>query len=147
MNLASHFTGDKLNMIRASYVAMFQTGWFVESMWSQSLVIHMIRTMKLPFIQSRASAQLTLLNFFGIIFITIIPFTLLGKVLGFSSLPLSFFLFLLPCVLAYMILVTAVKKGLYSLSQRVVVTVNKALINYFCCRSAFGVATIDQLEW
>ena len=110
-NLASHFTGDKLNMIRASYVAMFQTGWFVESMWSQSLVIHMIRTMKLPFIQSRASAQLTLLNFFGIIFITIIPFTLLGKVLGFSSLPLSFFLFLLPCVLAYMILVTAVKKA------------------------------------
>ena len=66
---------------------------------------------KLPFIQSRASAQLTLLNFFGIIFITIIPFTLLGKVLGFSSLPLSFFLFLLPCVLAYMILVTAVKKA------------------------------------
>ena len=110
-NLASHFTGDELNMIRASYVAMFQAGWFVESMWSQSLVIHMIRTMKLPFIQSRASTQLTLLNFFGIIFITIIPFTLLGKVLGFSSLPLSFFLFLLPCVLAYMILVTAVKKA------------------------------------
>ena len=110
-NLASHFTGDELNIIRASYVAMFQTGWFVESMWSQSLVIHMIRTMKLPFIQSRASTQLTLLNFFGIIFITIIPFTLFGKVLGFSSLPLSFFLFLLPCVLAYMILVTAVKKA------------------------------------
>lgn len=110
-NLASHFSGDELNMIRASYVAMFQAGWFVESMWSQSLVIHMIRTMKLPFIQSRASTQLTLLNFFGIIFITIIPFTLFGKVLGFSSLPLSFFLFLLPCVLAYMILVTAVKKA------------------------------------
>lgn len=110
-NLASHFTGNELNIIRASYVAMFQTGWFVESMWSQSLVIHMIRTMKLPFIQSHASTQLTLLNFFGIIFITIIPFTLFGKVLGFSSLPLSFFLFLLPCVLAYMILVTAVKKA------------------------------------
>ena len=110
-NLASHFTGDELNMIRASYVAMFQAGWFVESMWSQSLVIHMIRTVKLPFIQSRASAQLTLLNFFGIMFITSIPFTLLGKVLGCSSLPLSFFLFLLPCVLAYMILVTAVKKA------------------------------------
>ena len=110
-NLASHFTGDELNIIRASYVAMFQTGWFVESMWSQSLVIHMIRTMKLPFIQSRSSTQLTLLNFFGIMFITIIPFTLFGKVLGFSSLPLSFFLFLLPCVLAYMILVTAVKKA------------------------------------
>lgn len=110
-NLASHFSGDELNRIRITYVAMFQAGWFVESMWSQSLVIHMIRTMKLPFIQSRASAPLTMLNFFGIIVITIIPFTLLGKAIGFVALPLSFFLYLLPCVLAYMILVTAVKKA------------------------------------
>ena len=110
-NLASHFSGDELNRIRITYVAMFQAGWFVESMWSQSLVIHMIRTMKLPFIQSRASAPLTMLNFFGIIVITIIPFTLLGKAIGFVSLPLSFFLYLIPCVLAYMILVTAVKKA------------------------------------
>ena len=110
-NLASHFSGDELNRIRVTYVAMFQAGWFVESMWSQSLVIHMIRTMKLPFIQSRASAPLTMLNFFGIIVITIIPFTLLGKAIGFVALPLSFFLYLLPCVLAYMILVTAVKKA------------------------------------
>ena len=110
-NLASHFSGDELNRIKVAYVAMFQAGWFVESMWSQSLVIHMIRTMKLPFIQSRASAPLTMLNFFGIIVITIIPFTLLGKAIGFVSLPLSFFLYLIPCVLAYMILVTAVKKA------------------------------------
>ena len=110
-NLASHFSGDELDRIRVTYVAMFQAGWFVESMWSQSLVIHMIRTMKLPFIQSRASAPLTMLNFFGIIVITIIPFTLLGKAIGFVSLPLSFFLYLIPCVLAYMILVTAVKKA------------------------------------
>jgi len=110
-NLAGRFSGDELNRIRVTYVAMFQAGWFVESMWSQSLVIHMIRTMKLPFIQSRASAPLTMLNFFGIIVITIIPFTLLGKAIGFVSLPLSFFLYLIPCVLAYMILVTAVKKA------------------------------------
>ena len=110
-NLTGHFSGDELNRIKVAYVAMFQAGWFVESMWSQSLVIHMIRTMKLPFIQSRASAPLTMLNFFGIIVITIIPFTLLGKAIGFVSLPLSFFLYLIPCVLAYMILVTAVKKA------------------------------------
>ena len=42
--------------VRDAYEAMFQAGWFVESMWSQTLVIHMIRTPKLPFIQSRASA-------------------------------------------------------------------------------------------
>ena len=110
-NLASHFSGNELNQMRATYVAMFQAGWFVESMWSQSLVIHMIRTMKLPFIQSRASTPLTLLNFFGIIVITIIPFTLLGKAVGFVSLPLPYFIYLIPCIFAYMILVTAVKKA------------------------------------
>ncbi|EFU76259.1 magnesium-translocating P-type ATPase [Lachnoanaerobaculum saburreum] len=110
-NLASHFSGNELNQMRATYVAMFQAGWFVESMWSQSLVIHMIRTMKLPFIQSRASAPLALLNFFGIIVITVIPFTLLGKTVGFVSLPLPYFIYLIPCIFAYMILVTAVKKA------------------------------------
>ena len=110
-NLANYFSGNELNQMRATYVAMFQAGWFVESMWSQSLVIHMIRTMKLPFIQSRASTPLTLLNFFGIIVITIIPFTLLGKAVGFVSLPLPYFIYLIPCIFAYMILVTAVKKA------------------------------------
>ena len=39
-----------------AFVALFQTGWFVASMWTQTLVIHMVRTAKLPFVQSRASA-------------------------------------------------------------------------------------------
>ena len=43
------------------YIALFQTGWFIESMWSQTLVIHMIRTPKLPFVQSRASVSVTIL--------------------------------------------------------------------------------------
>ena len=51
---------------QALYVALFQTGWFVESMWSQTLVIHMLRTPKLPFVHSRASAPVTLLTFAGI---------------------------------------------------------------------------------
>ena len=41
--------------LRALYISVFQAGWFIESMWSQTLVIHMIRTPKIPFIQSRAS--------------------------------------------------------------------------------------------
>ncbi|MDR2941616.1 MAG: magnesium-translocating P-type ATPase, partial [Treponema sp.] len=61
--------------MQAYYIALFQAGWFVESMWSQTLVIHMIRTPKIPFIQSRASAPLTLLTFTGITVLTIIPFT------------------------------------------------------------------------
>ena len=74
-DLASHFAGADLVRMQTAYVAMFQTGWFIESMWSQTLVIHMIRTPKLPFIQSHASAPLTLMTFTGIGVLTIIPFT------------------------------------------------------------------------
>lgn len=48
------------------FIAAFQTGWFIESMWTQSLVIHMIRTKKIPFIQSRASKIVTIFRFSGI---------------------------------------------------------------------------------
>lgn len=110
-DLANHFTGPELAQKQSMYMAMFQAGWFVESMWSQTLVIHMIRTQKLPFIQSRASAPLTLLTCTGIAFLTIIPFTGLGKMLGFVALPISYFSYLIPCILCYMILATSLKKA------------------------------------
>jgi hypothetical protein len=109
-HLTNHFQGAELAHMKETYISMFQAGWFVESMWSQSLVIHMIRTVKLPFLQSHASAPLTLLNFFGIFVVTIIPFTLLGKLLGFVALPLSYFIYLIPCILLYMVLATVIKK-------------------------------------
>ena len=113
--IAPMFTGGLLfheltdpNMI-ALFIAVFQAGWFVESMWSQSLVIHMIRTPKIPFIQSRASAQLTLLSFAGIALLTIIPFTGFGKSIGLAPLPGIYFLYLAITVILYMALVTVVK--------------------------------------
>lgn len=42
--LAAHFSGAELALMQAKYIGLFQAGWFVESMWSQTLVIHMIRT-------------------------------------------------------------------------------------------------------
>ena len=96
---------------QALYVALFQSGWFVESMWSQTLVIHMIRTPKLPFIQSRASAPLTLLTMMGITILTIIPFTPFGAMLGFTALPAAYFAYLIPCILLYMVLATSLKKA------------------------------------
>lgn len=96
--------------MRTTYIAMFQAGWFVESMWTQTLVIHMIRTQKIPFIQSRASLPLTLLTGAGIGVLTIIPFTELGKILGFVKLPPIYFVFLAITVILYMILVTILKK-------------------------------------
>ncbi len=96
--------------MQALYTALFQTGWFVESMWTQSLVIHMIRTAKIPFVQSRASAPVTLLSFMGIGIVTLIPFTPLGGTLELAPLPGMYFAGLAVIILGYMALVTLVKK-------------------------------------
>lgn len=94
----------------ALYIAVFQAGWFVESMWSQTLVIHMIRTPKVPFIQSRASMQLTLLTFVAIGLLTIIPFTSFGLSIGLAPLPKIYFLYLAITIILYMALATMMKK-------------------------------------
>ena len=110
-DLAAHYSGAQLAMMQMQYIGMFQAGWFVESMWSQTLVIHMIRTPKLPLIQSRASLPVTLLTMTGIAVLTIIPFTPLGAALGFIPLPMSYFAYLIPCILLYMLLATSLKKA------------------------------------
>ena len=110
-DLAAHYSGVELAAIQARYIGMFQAGWFVESMWSQTLVIHMIRTPKLPFIQSRASAPVTLLTMTGIAVLTVIPFTPFGAALGLVALSASYFAYLFPCILLYMMLATSLKKA------------------------------------
>lgn len=92
------------------YIALFQSGWFVESMWSQTLVIHMIRTPKIPFIGSHASLPLTLLTFTGIAVLTIIPYTPFGTEIGLTALPSVYFAYLALTIVLYMILVTVVKR-------------------------------------
>jgi len=101
------FAGLNMKMV---YIAMFQAGWFVESMWSQTLVIHMIRTPKIPFIQSRASLPLTLLTFTGIAFLTLIPFTNFGWSIGLAPLPTVYFAWLILTICLYMLLATVLKK-------------------------------------
>ena len=110
-DLPNHFYGSELAAVQAEYIAMFQAGWFVESMWSQTLVIHMIRTPKIPFIQSRASLPLTVLTFTGIIALNIIPYTGFGRMLGFVSLPAMYYAYLAPCIILYMALATSIKKA------------------------------------
>jgi len=95
---------------RLYFTALFQTGWFVESLWSQTLVIHMIRTPKIPFIQSRASGKVIMLTTLGITAGTIVPYTWLGAQLDMARLPLLYFPFLCAIILAYMALTTMMKR-------------------------------------
>lgn len=96
--------------MQAYFIAIFQTGWFVESMWTQSLVIHMIRTPKIPFIQSHASASVTLFTLAGIGVLTLIAYTPLAPAIGLAPLPAVYFAALTVTVLLYMMLVTVFKK-------------------------------------
>ncbi len=96
--------------MQAYFIALFQAGWFVESMWSQTLVIHMIRTPKIPFIQSHASLSVTLLTFTGIAALTVIPFTKLGASIGLAALPPVYFAWLALTIFLYMVLATVFKK-------------------------------------
>lgn len=109
--------GGNFHMLDAAgqekFIAVFRAGWFIESMWTQTLVIHLIRTERLPFIHSRAALPVTVLTAAGTALITSIPFTPLGPMLGLSSLPPIYFLFLAAIIAAYMLTVGIIKK-LYS---------------------------------
>ena len=102
-----------LNMVdpvmQSQYVALFQTGWFLESMWTQVLILHFLRTRKIPFVQSSPSIPVVCTTFAGIIVFTSLTFTKSAGVIGLTKLPIMYFLFLFVVVLLYMLLTTVVK--------------------------------------
>ena len=95
--------------LQSQYVALFQTGWFLESMWTQVLILHFLRTRKIPFVQSSPSIPVICTTFAGIITFTALTFTKSADMIGLTRLPGRYFLFLFIVVLLYMLLTTAVK--------------------------------------
>ncbi len=93
----------------ALFVAVFQAGWFIESMWSQTLVVHMLRTKKVSFIESNASMPLFVLTTIGIIIATIIPFTPFGIHMDLAPLPGNYFIWLGVTIVLYMALASWAK--------------------------------------
>lgn len=94
---------------QAGFAVYFHTGWFVESLWSQMLVIHLIRTPQLPFLQSRPSWQLTVMTLMGITVGTLLPYSAVAAPLGLMPLPPQYFILLILTVAAYMVLATVAK--------------------------------------
>ena len=89
--------------------ALFQTGWFVESLLTQTLIIHVIRTNKIPFIQSRASWQLIMTSVAIMLVGMWLPSSPIGQWLGLVPLPWQYWPLLLLTLLAYVALTQAVK--------------------------------------
>ncbi|HUI96103.1 MAG TPA: magnesium-translocating P-type ATPase [Xanthobacteraceae bacterium] len=81
--------------------SLFQTGWFVESLLTQTLIIHIIRTAKVPFIESRASAALIATTIVVCLVGIVLPFTWAGEALGFAPLPRLYWPLVAALLLAY----------------------------------------------
>jgi Mg2+-importing ATPase len=85
-----------------SRAAVFQTGWFVESLLTQTLIIHVIRTNKIPFLQSRSSWPLLLTTLGIMVFGVFLPYSPLAPSLGMVHLPGLYWPLLLATLLCYM---------------------------------------------
>ena len=94
----------------AYFLMVFQTGWFIQSMWSQTMVIYMLRSPKLPFIQSKPAFSLLVTSLFALFIVTVLPYTPLAASLKLATLNGMYFLALILITVSYMLLVTIVKK-------------------------------------
>lgn len=88
---------------------LFQSGWFIEGLLSQTLIVHMIRTRKIPFIQSRASWPVMSMTFAIMVIGIIIPFSPFGTSIGLAPLPWSYFPWLIATLLCYCMLTQLIK--------------------------------------
>ncbi|HVO20671.1 MAG TPA: magnesium-translocating P-type ATPase [Anaeromyxobacter sp.] len=98
--------------VDAAHAPLFQTGWFVESLLTQTLIIHIIRTNKIPFLQSRASVPLV---FTSLIIMAVgiwLPYSPFASALGFVALPHGYWPLLLATLFLYVLLTQAVKAWL-----------------------------------
>ncbi|HLH54502.1 MAG TPA: magnesium-translocating P-type ATPase [Verrucomicrobiae bacterium] len=109
-DLASRFTSTSPDNTYAA--ALFHTGWFVESLMTQTLIIHIIRTSLIPFIQSRASWQLTLTTILIMAFGAYLPVSPLAATLGFVPLPPLFWGILAATLACYVGLTQLIKMQL-----------------------------------
>jgi len=89
--------------------ALFRTGWFVESLFTQTLIIHVIRTNKIPFIQSRASTPLIITSLLIVSIGAFLPFSPLASTLGFVPLPAAYWGYLAGMLVCYIALTQIVK--------------------------------------
>jgi Mg2+-importing ATPase len=89
--------------------ALFQTGWFVEGLLTQTLIVHMLRTQKIPFIQSIASLPLLVTTLTIMAIGIALPYTHLGQSVGLVPLPFPYFYWLFGTLLCYCVLVQLVK--------------------------------------
>ncbi|MHB8920668.1 MAG: magnesium-translocating P-type ATPase [Halothiobacillus sp.] len=95
-----------------NHQSLFQSGWFIEGLLTQTMIVHMIRTAKIPFIQSIAALPLLVMTTVIVAFGIFLPMGPLAGYFGLEPLPLLYFAFLPFIIFSYMVLTQAMK-GFY----------------------------------
>ncbi|HEY3521428.1 MAG TPA: cation transporting ATPase C-terminal domain-containing protein, partial [Rhodanobacteraceae bacterium] len=93
-----------------AHQSLFQTGWFIEGLLSQTLIVHLIRTRRIPFVQSIAAAPVVAMTLAIMAVGVLIPFTVLGEKLGMAPPPLPYFAWLAATLVCYWVLTQVVKR-------------------------------------
>src|ERR1700683_1518243 len=87
-----------------SHQSLFQSGWFIEGLLTQTLIVHVIRTKKIPFIQSWATLPVVALTSFIMLVAIYIPFSPFASAFKMVPLPLSYFPWLFAMLIGYCLL-------------------------------------------
>jgi P-type Mg2+ transporter len=101
-----------------AHATLFRSGWFVESLATQSLIIFAIRTRRVPFFRSRASTPLIVSTLICVTIGVILPFSPLAGTLGFRALPAAFLGVLAAMIVLYLLLVELAKRRFYAAPAR-----------------------------
>ncbi len=109
--------GLMLGVLHAGAV-QFRTGWFVESLATQTLIIFAIRTRRVPFFRSRPGGLLTMTSLIVVVVAVVLTISPLAHPLGFTPLPWQFYAVLAAFVLTYLVLVESAKKLFYAEPMR-----------------------------
>ena len=105
----AYFDPSTLPVGKEYLVQLFQTGWFVESLLTQTLIVHIIRTRRIPFIQSRASLPMMLTTVCVMIIGICLPYSPFAKYLGLTSLPRTYWLWMILFLILYSVITHKVK--------------------------------------
>src|SRR6185295_20018639 len=89
------------DVLKVHYENLFHTGWFVESILTQTLIVHVIRTNRIPFIQSRASLALSLTTLIVMAVAIALPYSPLAHYLSLEPLPLAYWGYIAVTLVAY----------------------------------------------
>ena len=90
--------------------SLFQSGWFIESLLSQALIVHMIRTERIPLVQSRAATPVLLLTSIIMAVGVYLPYSFVGAAVSLAHLPAAFFPWLVVTLVSYGVLTQVIKR-------------------------------------